>query len=59
VRRIAHHHSDQSTGPSGKDYWAEPHATSSWDGSVVVFSSCWGSPFERYDLYRVTGRWWD
>jgi hypothetical protein len=63
VRRIAHHHSDQAfhRDPSGaeeKDYFAEPHATSSWDGSLVLFSSVWHKPFARYDLYAVTGRWW-
>jgi hypothetical protein len=59
VRRIAHHHSDQSR-PSGqpKDYWAEPQATSSWDGSTVLFSSVWEQPFIQYDLYTVTGQWW-
>lgn len=64
VRRIAHHHSDQAfrAGPSGeheKDYFAEPQATSSWDGAIVLFSSVWHKPFARYDLYMVTGRWWE
>jgi hypothetical protein len=59
VRRIAHHHSDQGFDSSGKkDYWAEPQATSSWDGSIVLFSSVWGQPFTEYDLYTVTGHWW-
>jgi hypothetical protein len=63
VRRIAHHHSDQvlRSGPSGeseKDYFAEPQATSSWDGAVVLFSSVWGEPFTHYDLYAATGLWW-
>jgi hypothetical protein len=58
VRRIAHHHSDQDSANGDKDYWAEPHATSSWDGSVVVFASVWGQPFQHYDLYTVTGQWW-
>lgn len=58
VRRIAHHHSDQARPSTGKDYWAEPQATSSWDGSVVLFSSVWGQPFSHYDLYTVTGQWW-
>jgi hypothetical protein len=57
VRRIAHHHSDESSNSSGKDYWAEPQATSSWDGRIAVFSSVWGSPFNEYDLYTVTGDW--
>jgi hypothetical protein len=59
VRRVAHHHSDQSVNADGdKDYWAEPHATSSWDGSTIVFASVWGQPFGEYDLYTVTGQWW-
>jgi hypothetical protein len=58
VKRIAHHHSDQVAGGSmGKDYFAEPHATASWDGTVVAFSSTWGTPW-RYDFYTVTGGWW-
>jgi hypothetical protein len=63
VRRIAHHHSDQafrptSYGESEKDYFAEPQATSSWDGKMVLFSSVWGEPFTHYDLYTATGVWW-
>jgi hypothetical protein len=63
VRRIAHHHSDltfRSTpwGGQEKDYFAEPQATSSWDGDVVLFSSVWGASFNHYDLYAVTGQWW-
>lgn len=55
VRHVAHHHSDQAMMPDGKkDYFAEPHATSSWDGSVVVFSSCWGQP-GRYAAYTAKG----
>jgi hypothetical protein len=41
-----------------KDYWAEPHATSAWDGSTLLFASVWGQPFSEYDLYTVTGSWW-
>jgi hypothetical protein len=58
VRHIAHHHSDQATVNDEKDYWAEPQATSSWDGNIVLFASVWGQPFQRYDLYTVTGQWW-
>jgi len=58
VRRIAHHHSDQSRIDGKKDYWAEPQATSSWDGSIVLFSSVWEQPYSEYDLYTVTGWWW-
>jgi hypothetical protein len=63
VRRIAHHHSDQGFrlapwGGMEKDYWAEPQATSSWDGNLVLFCSVWGEPFNHYDLYSVTGQWW-
>jgi hypothetical protein len=63
VRRIAHHHSNQALRPGAagdpeKDYFAEPQATSSWDGTIVLFSSVWGEPFQHYDLYSVTGLWW-
>ena len=58
VKRIAHHHSDLTIKNDSKDYFAEPHATSSWDGTVVLFASIWGKPWERYDLYTVTGNWW-
>jgi hypothetical protein len=59
VRRVAHHHSDQLRTASRKDYWAEPQATSSWDGNLVLFSSVWGAPYSEYDLYTVSGSWWD
>jgi hypothetical protein len=58
VRHVAHHHSDQVRANNKKDYWAEPQATSSWDGTIVLFSSVWGEPFQQYDLYAATGRWW-
>jgi hypothetical protein len=62
VRRIGHHHSDQGfhSTPWGdeKDYFAEPQATSSWDGKLVVFASVWGEPFNHYDLYLLSGQWW-
>jgi len=58
MRHIAHHHSDQVRANNKKDYWAEPQATSSWDGNIVLFSSVWGEPFQQYDLYTVTGHWW-
>jgi hypothetical protein len=62
VRRIAHHHSDygyrNTNYPNEVDYFSEPHATSSWDGNTVMFSSVWGDSFTRYDVYAVTGRWW-
>lgn len=62
VRRIAHHHSDQAfrPGPWGveKDYFAEPQATSSWDGNLIIFSSVWGEPFNHYDSYLLSGHWW-
>jgi hypothetical protein len=59
VRRIAHHHSDVTIQSDKKDYWAEPHASPSWDGSRVFFSSTWGDAYKRYDLYVVTGNWFD
>lgn len=58
IRHVAHHHSDQAMRNKTKDYWAEPHATSSWDGNIVLFASTWGQPFSQYDLYTVTGHWW-
>jgi hypothetical protein len=58
LRHIAHHHSDQVRTTNKKDYWAEPQATSSWDGNIVLFSSVWGAPFQEYDLYTATGHWW-
>jgi hypothetical protein len=58
VKRIAHHHSDQEVYRGEKDYFAEPHASSTWDGNTVVFSSTWGSAFAEYDLYTLTGDWW-
>jgi hypothetical protein len=61
VKRIAHHHSIQcdSMGQWGyKDYWAEPHTVSSWDGTTVGFCSIWGSPGSHYDFYTVSGDWW-
>jgi hypothetical protein len=58
IRHITHHHSDQVSTDEKKDYWAEPQATSSWDGTIVLFSSVWGKPFQEYDLYTVTGHWW-
>jgi hypothetical protein len=58
IRHLAHHHSDQVEAGDKKDYWAEPQATSSWDGNVVLFASVWGEPFQEYDLYTVTGHWW-
>jgi hypothetical protein len=59
VRRIAHHHSDVTIQGDKKDYWAEPHGSPSWDGSRVFFSSTWGDAYKRYDLYMVTGNWFD
>jgi hypothetical protein len=59
VKRLAHHHSDQATDSSNqKDYWAEPHATSSWDGTIILNASVWRTPWTHYDLHTVTGSWW-
>lgn len=55
VRHLAQHHSDVAYNSAGeKDYFAEPHATSSWDGSIVLVASVWGTPWKQYDLYTVT-----
>lgn len=54
VQRLAHHHSDQGSCNADKDYWAEPHAVGSWDGSKVLFASVWGAPpCTRYDTYII------
>jgi hypothetical protein len=54
VSRLAHHHSDEGVLTNGdKDYWSEPHATSSWDGRHVFFASVWETPGEHYDLYVI------
>jgi len=59
VKRLTHHHSDQATNASGdKDYWAEPHATSSWDGTIVLYATVWQKPWAHYYLNTVTGNWW-
>lgn len=61
VKRIAHHHSIQSDSIDqwgNKDYFAEPHTVSSWDGTTVGFASVWGTPGTHYDFYTVTGDWW-
>lgn len=42
-----------------RDYWGEPHATSSWDGNTLFFSSTWGLPFQREEEYMIEGNWWD
>lgn len=63
LKRIAHHHSDlaYTDQPWGreKDYFAEPHATSSWDGKAVFFNSVWGDNFNQYDVYKASGPWWE
>jgi len=59
VKRLTHHHSDQATDSWGdKDYWAEPHATSSWDGTIVLYATVWQQPWVHYYLNTVTGSWW-
>lgn len=60
LKRIAHHHSDLAYADGGaKDYYSEPHATSSWDGTMVVFTSVWGDNFTQYDVYKASGPWWE
>jgi hypothetical protein len=51
VKHVCHHHSDVALRGDEKNYFAEAHSTSSWDGSLIVFASCWGSPWTRYDCY--------
>lgn len=38
VRRVAHHHSDREMG----GYFAEQHAVSNRDGTMILFASNWG-----------------
>ena len=58
VKRLTQHHSDQAVSSGQKDYWAEPHATSSWDGTVVLYATVWQQPWAHYYLNTVTGNWW-
>lgn len=54
VERYAHTHTLVATDANGnRDYWAEPHASSSWDGSLILFTSTWGSAFEHYDMWML------
>jgi hypothetical protein len=55
VQRLAHHHSDPGeTSPGVRDYYAEPHATSSWDRAYIFFASTWGVVGSHYDLFSLT-----
>jgi hypothetical protein len=53
VKRLVHHHSVVTTEGGVRDYYAEPHATGSWNGGLVFFVSNWASPQIRYDVYRM------
>jgi hypothetical protein len=58
IVRVAHHHSDPVlAGPMGKDYFAEPQAIPSMDGSLVVWCSVWGDEFTHYDTYVMRQPW--
>ncbi len=47
VRRFAHHYS------AYQDYWSSPRANISRDGKYVAFTSNWGDPSGRRDLFVV------
>ncbi len=51
VRRLAHH---RSRGLSGS-YYAQPHISSSWDGSIIIWQSNMGvsSPKDYVDTYSI------
>jgi hypothetical protein len=54
VQRLAHHHSTPYYETDGsKKYWDEPHATSSWDSSLILLTSNWGQD-NRYDIYTIS-----
>jgi len=51
VRRLAHH---RSRGDLGANYFAQPRVSSSWDGSMVFWTSNFGHSQNGYsDLYVV------
>jgi hypothetical protein len=52
VRRLAHH---RSRGLNGSNYYAQPRVSSTWDGSVVLWTSNFGddSTDGYADLYAV------
>ena len=49
VRRIAHHHSVVIN----NNYNAQPKGSASHDGNFIAFTSNWGNPNGRLDLYLV------
>ncbi len=49
VRRVAHHHSVVLN----DNYDAQPKASVSRDGNLITFTSNWGNPSGRKDLYLV------
>lgn len=49
VKRIAHHHSVVLN----NNYAAQPKASASHDGNFIAFTSNWGNPNGRLDLYLV------
>jgi hypothetical protein len=40
-----------------RDYWSEPHASPSPDGSRVIWSSNWGNPGGKVADYVARVRW--
>ena len=50
VRRVAHHHSDREEG----GYFAEQHAVTNRDGTLIVFASNWGGSVIHDFLVRLT-----
>jgi hypothetical protein len=51
VRRLAHHRSRNLS----SSYYAQPHISSSWDGSIIVWQSNMGvsSPKDYVDTYAI------
>ena len=49
VQRVAHHHSVVIN----NNYNAQPKASASHDGNFIAFTSNWGNPNGRLDLYLV------
>ena len=60
VERLVHHYSDYNFASNcaglGGGYWAQPHASTSPDGSKIIFGSTWGQVC-RAEAYviRLTG----
>lgn len=55
IVRLAKHHSDVTViDDSGEDYWRQPHATISRDGTRVIWGSNWDNNNRDLDSYMIT-----